>query len=343
MTLDTAYHEIEKRLDTLDFSALWRSFRPTRFALYRGDSCYFDGAYMEKPEEFIANTSVEYRGEHIAIWDLAEEPEDLDALTASIVHEMFHAFQGSSGEGRWADEMDALTHYRYAAKNLSGKLREAALMRDILQNGARSRYGELLAARKARWERFPYEYDYESRIEQIEGSANDVELRALNMLDAEKARRQWDAVWETLAQPEKYVPVRIISYLTGAALLGCIRACSDYDCEAFTKVPFAEGVLAGVAAAKEDVPPDRDVALVIAAYEEKTRSIIDSALEKDRVVLRGDYPLVSLNVWDARWDGRCAVSNHFVAYRDGDAERTLSGDFVVKLNEARHIIAVYEI
>ncbi|MBQ9459538.1 MAG: hypothetical protein IJU66_06345 [Oscillospiraceae bacterium] len=342
MTLENAYAEVKSRLDSLDFSELWRGFHPLPFALYDEKACFFDGAYVEKTDEFTANTTIEYRGGHIAIWNMETAPEDFDVLASKIAHEIFHAFQEESGESRWANEMDALKNYRNSAENITGRLREAACMRAILRDGERSRFAELLALRKARAERFPYEYDYESRIEQLEGSAQYVELRALERLDEKKAARAWETLWESLADPARYVPARMISYSTGTALLACIRTCSEYDAEAFTPVPFAQGILAEAAEAAPLAAVDPRAAEAVAAYEAETRAIIDAALRKKRVVLRGKYPLASLNVATARRDGRYAISYFFVMYRDAGTLRTLRGDFVVELDGEDDISAVYE-
>lgn len=342
MKLDTAYAAVRARLDALDFSTLWRGFRPMRFALYNGEACYFDGAFVKKTDEFAANTAIMYHGEHIAIWNLTEEPEDLDVLASCLAHEMFHAFQELSGESRWADEMDALTRYRYDADNISARLAEAEHMRAILSGGGGTHFEKLLALRKARSVRFPYEYAYEARIEQIEGSANYVELRALSLLDAEKGKRGWERALAQIAEPERYAPARVVSYLTGAALLGCIRRCSGYDFEAFTDIPFAEGILAEAAGMALPVVRDMRAETVCKAYEAETQRIIDTALAKNQIVLRGCYPLDSLNIWDARRSGRYAVSNLFLAYRDGGRARNLEGNFVVELDGEGNVLTVYE-
>ncbi|MBE7003453.1 MAG: hypothetical protein E7425_04090 [Ruminococcaceae bacterium] len=342
MELKAAYDEVRARLDALDFSALWRGFRPTRFALYNGEACCFDGAYVEKTEDFVANTSILYRGEHIAIWNLSEEPEDLDVLASCLAHEMFHAFQRASGESRWANEMDALARYRYDAGNISMRLAESERMRAILLAGRDALFPELLALRRARSARFPYEYAYEARIEQIEGSANDVELRALAMLDAEKGRRGWERALGQIARAERYVPTRVISYLTGAALLACIRRCSTYDYAAFTDVPFAEGVLTEAEGSAPPVARSADAEAACADYEAETRRIIDGALAKNRIVLCGKFPLVSLNIWDARRSGKYAVSNLFLAYQDGGQTRNLEGSFVAELDGEGNVLTVYE-
>ena len=68
--------------------------------------------------------------------------------------------------------------YHYSTENLSAKLQEAELMRTILV-GREKNFSELLSIRKLRKNLFPRQYDYESRVEQIEGTANYVELLAL--------------------------------------------------------------------------------------------------------------------------------------------------------------------
>jgi len=103
LNLHREYNRIKERIDAIDFSALWEGFHPFRFALYNETECFFDGRYIEKTEEFHANTSIFYNGENIAIWKLTEEPTDIDSLAASIVHEMFHAFQNDCGEKRYPD------------------------------------------------------------------------------------------------------------------------------------------------------------------------------------------------------------------------------------------------
>lgn len=341
MELERVYREVANRLGKLDFAALWPGFRPLKFALYDEERCFFHGAYVPKTEEFLANTSIPYQGEQIAIWQLAEEDPDPDRLAASIAHEMFHAFQTISGECRWADERAALRSYRYLPENLGLKLREAELTERLLEAGEAETLPELLALRRRRWETFPGEYDYEARIEQIEGTASFVELEALSRLAPEKGRAGWRKLLDRLKAPENYTPIRVISYDAGAALLACLSRYSDFDFHPFAQVPFAVAALEGVSPAAGELSPDPRAEAVIAAYGRETERIVRAALEKGEVVLEGAYPLMSLNIWDARWDGRYAVSSHFVAWWEGKEPRSLEGDFVVELDEANVIRRVY--
>lgn len=341
MDLCNAYQEVKKRLDHMDFSSLWKGFYPLKFALYNETECFLDGQYVDKTVDFIANTSIQYNGEDIAIWNLSKGTGDFDRLAASIVHEMFHAFQNMQGENRWANERSALFDYQYSAENISLKLSEAALMRDILIDHRSSAFAELLRLRKMRAQLYPREYDYEARIEQIEGSANYVELNALAQIAPEKGALRWRKMLAEINDPGAYTPIRVISYYVGAAFLGCIKSCSSFCCEDFGPVTFAQEIIRETESAKQAYPIIPAVEKSIAEFLNETKEIVHTALSKNEVVLRGEYPLCSLNVWDARWDGRYAVSNGFVAWFDGTDKKVLNGDFVVEMGRDCIIRTVY--
>lgn len=127
MDLAAVYHQIKGKLDTLTFDELWPGFARYGFALYNENQVVLNGETLPKTDAFIANTAIEYRGERIAIWHLAEEM-DADVLASKIAHEMFHAFQMERGESRFPDEMEALTAYEYSPAYLSVKYRENKLL-----------------------------------------------------------------------------------------------------------------------------------------------------------------------------------------------------------------------
>ncbi|HHY81665.1 MAG TPA: hypothetical protein GX505_03170 [Clostridiales bacterium] len=79
----------------------------------------------------------------------------------------------------------------------------------------------------------------------------------------------------------------------------------------------------------------------LTAYYQETERIINTALNKGEICLKGNYPLVSLNIWDARWNGKYATSNCFVAYMDGEQQKFLNGNFAVELDDNMNILAVY--
>ena len=179
--LEELYKIVKSYLDKVDFSLLWKGFKPLKFALYNNETVFFDGKYVEKTSEFIANTAIEYKGEIIGIWNVMEDIDPI-VLASKMIHEMFHGFQRMNNETRFPDELDALYNYQYSDENLSIKLEENKLLVKLLDNYNVDDFNKLLSLRKYRADKFKYEYKYESLIEQIEGSANNVELNALKEL-----------------------------------------------------------------------------------------------------------------------------------------------------------------
>lgn len=343
MDLAFAYRQIEERLEKIDFPALFRGFSRFPFALYDDARAFINGGYIEKPAGFLGNTSVQYNGAPTAIWKLEGDAGGFDVLTSKLVHEMLHAFQNAMGEARWADERAALLKYRYDAVNLSTRLEEAACMEKCLRENAPEAFSRLLTLRKARMERFPYAFDYEARIEQIEGTAHFVELNALKQLDPAKAEQRWEQLFAGLKDPARYFPVRSVTYLSGAAFLVCLRKYTEFDTDAFTDTPFAVAALEGVQAGKL---PEADVQVeaCLADWRSQSRAIVTRTIEKGEIVLDGAYRLIAWNVYDAYWDGTYAVLSAFIGYIEGTTlpdtheelfarMQIINGDFVAALDE----------
>ena len=342
MELSFAYDQVLSRLERLDFPALFRGFRRFPFALYNDSEAYLDGERIEKPAVFLANTSVMYNGRHTAIWNMMEETYDFDVLASKLAHEMFHAFQNENGEKRWADERAALTEYRYEEANFAAKLEEAACIRRCLAGYDREAYDRLISLRRARMERFPFEYGYEARIEQIEGSANYVEMEALAQLDRDKAARRRGEALDAIADPARYFPVRAVTYTTGALFLACLNRYSDIDTETFSDTPFSVEAIEG--AAPCPLPEaDARVASCLEMWRTRTREKVSRALDKNEIVLDSPGSLAAWNVYDGYWNGTYALLTYFLGYIEGTGlpetkEEALSrmkmiyGDFVAEMD-----------
>lgn len=112
--LKTLHQEVSSRLSSVDFDRIWPDFAFFPFALYTSDRMYFEDLSSPRPETFMGNTSIDYEGRRIAIWNVDYSPlsgaEDLDRLAAGIVHEMFHAFQHARGEERFPNDLRLLLY-----------------------------------------------------------------------------------------------------------------------------------------------------------------------------------------------------------------------------------------
>ncbi len=343
MDLQNLYTQVKQTISLLDLNKIWPGFEPLKFALYDENRCFFDGRYIEKTEVFCANTSIKYRGEQIAIWMVGQETE-IPVLTSKIVHEMFHGYQNIMGWDCWPNELEALYRYTYDAENLSLKLRENELLLALQDRFDRSAFQELLAHRKYRSRKFPYEFSYESSVEEIEGTANYVEWQVLKQLDEKKAGERTDHMRAMLTRPEYLFPIRISCYYTGALMINALCGAGKYSFSA-AKRPVIFSVLEDVIPSDGGYP-DKETALtetagMVDSFNVETGSIIRSVLEKNEVVLKGPLELTGVNVYNARCCEGYITTTFFLMYREGQENRMLQGNFVVKMQDEKTIAAVY--
>lgn len=343
MKLELLYRSAEEAIRGLDLARIWPGFAPLKFALFDEERCFFDGRYIEKTDGFCANTAISYQGETIATWRVEGELS-LPVLVSKLVHEMFHGFQRLQGWDCWADELEALNRYEYSAEALSLKLRENALLCSLLAGPAEQEYRELLSHRRCRWEQYPYETGYESRVEEIEGSAAYVEWMVLQQLDAAKAKDFTARMCSSVTDPKALLPIRISCYDTGALLFHAMAAAGD---DPFTpaarpailtvqkSVPPSDGAFPGKAACLQAAADAMD------AYQQTSAAMVRAALDKHAVALEGPAELLGLNIYDARRVGNALTSRYFLMVRQAGAEKTLYGDFVIQMLDERTVGRVY--
>jgi hypothetical protein len=338
MELHEYYSEINSRIEKIDFDALWKDFKPLKFALYNDKKCFFDGQYIEKTDDFFANTAIEFNGEVIAIWNVSE-PTDSDVLTSKIVHEMFHGFQTISGEKRYADEMDALFEYCYSNENLSVKAEENRLLSELAEHFDYAKFTGFLGLRKMRAEQFEYEFRYETSIEQIEGTANFVELQTLKILDESKYLRKLQRMISSVADTERLFPVRIACYDIGALLLLVCKNNGIPASEAFSDKTFPEKLIENAAAATFTkslfMQPQID------AFFARADELINRAIAKNDVIFDGETPLLGVNIYDAVCRRGYIITKYFVMFGDKKSPRTESGNFVVETSRRGFLKRIY--
>lgn len=340
MDLQNLYVQVKSYIDTIDFSKLWNGFAPLKFALYTADACYFDGAYVPKTDVFVANTSILFGGEWIAIWNVQEEMDPI-VLASKMVHEMFHGFQQMHGECRFPDELDALYHSQYDAENLSLKLQENHLLRALSGQFDADTFREFLQIRKYRSDKFPYTYHYESCIEQIEGSANFVELQCLKQLSAELFEKKRSAIQERITDPANLLPIRVICYDIGALLLSVMADNRIVFDRGFSPVPFAQALLDGIDG--EAPTPAYDVKEQLDAYAAKAKAAIAEAIRKNDLVTDTPCDLLGVNVYNAVFYDHYIISKYFVMFGSESAPRLEYGDFVIETPSCKKITRIYRL
>ena len=343
MNLEEKYRQVQETIASLDFNRIWPGFQPLKFALYDEEKCFFDGRYIEKTDAFCANTSIVFEGEQIAIWMLQQDL-DRSVLASKIVHEMFHGYQNIMGWDCWPNELEALYRYQYEAENLSLKLRENELLLALIDHFDASALGELLALRKRRSMKYPYEFAYESKVEEIEGTANYVEWQVLKQLDKNKADALLERMRAMMTKPDYLFPIRISSYFTGALMINALREADSYSFGAVDR-PMIFSLIKDIVPSDGHFPGEAvtlgSVRNAVEAFHSETESIIQAALSKNLVALNGPLDLMGVNIYDARCLHGFITSKYFVMYRDGKEDKTLQGDFVIKMQDQKTIAAVY--
>ncbi len=340
MDLERLYYEVKNYIDTVDFSKLWRGFEPLKFALYTDKECFFDGAYVEKTDEFLANTSILYNGEWIAIWYVQEEMNPI-VLTSKMIHEMFHGFQRMHNESRVFDDLDALYHYKYEEGNLNLKLKENHLLYHLSTKFDKEMFGQFLQIRKYRYDTFGYAYHYESCNEQIEGTANYVELHCLKQLSAELFEKKLSAMKERIIDPGNLLPVRIICYDIGALLLYVMTENHIAFEDDFSSVTFSEAIISGIEGKKHI--SEFSTKNLLDSFNSKASEIISKAIEKNELVTDTPCELFGVNVYDAIFYQNHIISRYFVMFGSEDNKQIEYGDFVIETKEYKKVTKIYRI
>lgn len=340
MDLKKLYYEVKNYIDVVDFAKLWRGFEPLKFALYTDSECFFNGTYVEKTDDFIGNTSIFYNGEWIAIWYVQEEISAI-VLTSKIVHEMFHGFQMMNNDSRFPDELDALYEYKYEEGNLNLKLMENHILYNLSIRFDNDMFFKLLKIRKYRFDFFRYAYHYESSIEQIEGTANFVELCCLKQLSADMFEKKLSAMRERIIEPSNLLHVRIICYDIGALLLYVMTANDVAFEDGFSSVAFSEVILNDVEG--EKYIPDYNMKCLMDNFNAKSGEVIRKAKKKNMLVTDTSCDLLGVNVYNAIFYENHIISRYFVMFGSNDDQHIEYGDFVIETNAYKKVTKIYKI
>ena len=334
------YSLVKEKIDSVVFEELWPCFKRYDFALYNASQVILNGQIFSKTEEFLANTAICYQGRLIAIWCLSEEM-DLDVLTSKIIHEMFHAYQMECGESRFPEEVEALLKYRYSPLYLQIKFQENLLLASLHERFQVSDYEKFLSLRKRRMAQFPYQYNYESGVEVIEGSAQYVEFQVLRKLNQEKYRESLAECMQRLQDKKNLMPVRILCYDIGAMLL---TICGDNGLSANRKVGQSTEYLLPEEIFQK-ITPDYSVAAdteMEAFYRTKIRDFqakIDRIIKSSEPVAKGDFELAGVNIYSAWYLNGYIYTEYFVRYKAKEMI-TLYGNYLLRMRQNK-VAAIY--
>lgn len=221
------YNKVLDNLEKINFEKLWGGFSGYEFALYSSKEVYFEDKVIPWDKRFIGNTAIKYEDRYIAIWnveyDLLNGNNDIDALSANIVHEMFHAYQYENGETRFPKDLVTLD-YPDNVHNFCLKYEENKIL-------SKAFYESNLTAKRQLLEKF---YSIRINRQQIigdmckceflsetsEGIADYVGTMALKQLSEKKYTERMQKYSEYLHNfSPLQLNIRRISYYSGAVFL----------------------------------------------------------------------------------------------------------------------------
>lgn len=223
MKVNSVWQQVDGILNTIDFEKLWKGFKRYRFALYDDEKVYFGDRVIEIDNRFRGNTSIDYDGEKIAIWNVTEEDlHSIEVLACNIVHEMFHAFQLDNEEKRFPNDIKGLdkpleVEYYGMKKREAGLLVESLATRD--ERIKSSNLIKIVSLRDKRSKLWKIATEYEFRIETVEGAAEYVGTIALKAIDDERYKERITKYSQIIMDNERLFDTRRYSYFYGALLL----------------------------------------------------------------------------------------------------------------------------
>lgn len=225
--LQSYYDLVAARLDRVDFSAIWPGFHPSAFALYNAETACYARRVFPRPPVFRGNTAISWQNQPLAIWYLEGQP-DPDRLAAGLVHEMFHAFQQESGEGRFPQDL-LLLFAPSPLQALAFKWRAGQLLAEAVElSASREEVLQLLnhfcgARRQSRL--ISPGFPQECLAETIEGMAEFAGLQALRAISPDKYQLDLAQKQRNLKAPGPLLlDARRMAYETGALLLTAAQA-----------------------------------------------------------------------------------------------------------------------
>ena len=323
MDLLSLEKEVGGRLERLDFDSLWPGFRQYEFALYDDERAVLNGELFPRPQDFWANTALPWQGRRIAVWGMREDL-DLDVLASKLAHEMFHAYQMEQGEGRFANELQTAGRFHPTPELLQLCHEENRLLVSLAGQFGPGAWERLLSLRRTRQERFPYEYDYQCRVEAIEGSAQYVELAALHCLAPEKYTKALELLIDKADWLEPLFSLRPMCYDTGALLLLIlVQNGLPLDRTVGPDAPFFAQALVE-AAPPLPSPPEPCPALLAAVRDhEKTLRRRAARICAHGVRRRGSFRLLGFNCYDPQRLGDYVFSGGYLAYENENGEQVV--------------------
>ena len=329
--------DINATLANLDYESLWHGFHRYPFALYNSDWVYLPDQTLPWDDRFRGNTSIEFDGGYLAIWNIAHEELDLDPIKLyPLVHEMFHCFQREHQEKRFPNDLELLLapedpHF-YALRKHETEVLKRAFSDD--ESKRVDCYQEFAATRQRQLEAYP---DFVRQIcfaETLEGSAEYVGLKALKQLSPEAYEKQIQNHLQKLSQSELLFDIRRLTYFTGALTLimaDRLGMSWDHSIRKQSQSNF-ELLFKDIQASSEELEIPAGIAETMQKRQADLRTKIEKA-EKDAqlTTLNAETIICGYDPMNMHRLGDKVYCSHFVFLKSGDDLLKIDGEIVLNM------------
>lgn len=317
------HKEISLRMEKLDFNSIYPGFHPFRFALYDDKTVCFGETEIPWDSRFVANTAIDFDNEIIAIWNMKCACADMDIFASLLAHEMLHAYQRESKVTDYPDNLFGAFYPRNLG-NFSLRFQENQLLAGLAEKFDTTAWTEFKAMRACRLLHYPEAVNYEIRTENIEGSAQFVELGALKQLSPELYRRRLDRILAGLRSPAKVFDARLLSYDTGSLIRMVLTDNNLYTPDWDKEKPGAAGDIA----AQEVSGLREEFGKYFAAIDKKVEELLRGG---EKLNLSGKK-LASYDSYNVRSSGNYLYHPNFIGIAaDGEKPEFLTGTFLTKM------------
>lgn len=304
------YNRISKRLDDIDFEAVYPGFHRFPFALYDDKTVWLSDREIEQ-KGFFGNTAIEFEGKYMAIWNVQEDINtvDIDIFTSNIVHEMFHAFQKEQNMNGEAPNDMKLLMYPEDTVNYIVKQQENVLIADAFDASPEKRadlYHAVISSRELRKKQIGEFMDQELLIEKWEGVAESCKMLALKQLSQEKYEKILKDYLDIVRRGDLLLDIRKNAYYTGTLMR-----------------------LLGDEVAGKESSVNRKIAETL----ENKKALIEKFMSGERTRTEAPGMICGYDPMNQIRLGDKLLAKHFLIIQVGEKQETLVGETLVEMKE----------
>lgn len=304
------YNRISKRLDDIDFEAVYPGFHRFPFALYDDKTVWLSDREIEQ-KGFFGNTAIEFEGKYMAIWNVKEDINtvDIDIFTSNIVHEMFHAFQKEQNMNGEAPSDMKLLMYPEDTVNYIVKQQENVMIADAFDALPEKRadlYHAVISGRELRKKQIGEFMDQELLIEKWEGVAESCKMLALKQLSQEKYEKVLKDYQDIVRRGDLLLDIRKNAYYTGTLMR-----------------------LLGDEVAGKESSVNRKIADTL----DNKKALIEKFMSGERTRTEAPGMICGYDPMNQIRLGDKLLAKHFLIIQVGEKQETLVGETLVEMKE----------